>query len=315
MRCSSGFWPAHRHHRHGSRSVSAMMRRWPSPARGALDVITADALVEGVHFDLAFTTPGDLGFKALAISLSDLAAMGATPRMAVLSLALPAAMRAAGVDELLDALFDVATRHKVALVGGNITRSPGPLIVDLTAIGSVKRRHVLSRAGARPGDELHVSGTLGAAAAGLQQLRLTTRLRDDKAEGQTAMGGSRQRFLRPEPRVRLGALLGRNRRGQRLHRFERRPRRRRAAACGGQRCRRSHRGHRGPDRPGGAALVRAGGCGSRCGGAARRRRLRAVVHGAPQPPESVWCGSASDRVFTTHTNRGHHEGTHRPPTR
>ena len=181
------------------------------PARGTLDVITADALVEGVHFDLAFTTPGDLGFKALAISLSDLAAMGATPRMAVLSLALPAAMRAAGVDELLDALFEVAARHKVALVGGNITRSPGPLIVDLTAIGSVKRRRVLSRAGARPGDELHVSGTLGAAAAGLQQLRITTRLGDDRAKVQTAMGGARQRFLRPEPRVRLGALLGRNR--------------------------------------------------------------------------------------------------------
>ena len=181
------------------------------PARGTLDVITADALVEGVHFDLAFTTPGDLGFKVLAIGLSDLAAMGATPRMAVLSLTLPATLRVADVEALLDALLELAARHKVALVGGNITRSPGPLIVDLTAIGSVRRRRVLSRAGARLGDELHVSGTIGAAAAGLQHLRTATPLGRDRVEGQAAMDRCRQRFLRPEPRVRLGTLIGRTR--------------------------------------------------------------------------------------------------------
>ena len=181
------------------------------PARGTLDVITADALVEGVHFDLAFTTPGDLGFKALAIGLSDLAAMGATPRMAVLSLTLPATKRVADVEALLDALLELAARHKVALVGGNITRSPGPLIVDLTAIGSVGRRRVLSRAGARPGDELHVSGTIGAAAAGLQHLRTAAPPGRGRVEGQNAMDGCRQRFLRPAPRVRLGTLIGRTR--------------------------------------------------------------------------------------------------------
>ena len=181
------------------------------PERGTLDVITADALVEGVHFELAFTTPGDLGFKALAISLSDLAAMGATPRMAVLSLALPGPMRAADVETLLDALLELAAHYKVALVGGNLTRSPGPLIIDLTAIGSIRRRRVLSRAGARPGDELHVSGTVGAASAGLECLRIVGRPGHDGEPERIPMVGCRQRFLRPAPRVRLGTLIGRNR--------------------------------------------------------------------------------------------------------
>ena len=181
------------------------------PERGTLDVITADALVEGVHFELAFARPGDLGFKALAISLSDLAAMGATPRMAVLSLALPGPMRAADVETLLDALLELAAHYKVALVGGNLTRSPGPLIIDLTAIGSVRRRRVLTRAGARPGDELHVSGTVGAAAAGLECLRIAGRSGHDGGLERIPMVECRRRFLRPVPRVRLGTLIGRNR--------------------------------------------------------------------------------------------------------
>ena len=120
------------------------------PVRGTLDVVTTDALVEGVHFERAFGTPRDLGHKALAINLSDLAAMGATPRAAVLSLALPAEMPVADVDALLDGVIELAVQHQVALVGGNVARSPGPLFVDMTALGAVKRRSALTRAGARP---------------------------------------------------------------------------------------------------------------------------------------------------------------------
>ncbi|HIC15937.1 MAG TPA: hypothetical protein EYO83_12450, partial [Gemmatimonadetes bacterium] len=100
------------------------------PARGRLDVVTTDAMVEGVHFDRAFGTPADLGYKALAINLSDLAAMGAEPRVGVLSLFLPPDLTLNDLDHLLDGLLGLAGQHHLELVGGNLTRSPGPLCID-----------------------------------------------------------------------------------------------------------------------------------------------------------------------------------------
>jgi thiamine-monophosphate kinase len=175
------------------------------PARNTLDVFTTDALVEGVHFDRRFTPPAAIGHRAMAANLSDLAAMGATPRLALLSLALPADLPVADLEGLVDALVGLATRHHAHLVGGNITRSPGPLVIDITAVGSVRRRHALVRAGARPGDDVWVSGTVGAAAAGLAMLASddATAPPDDRTTCVAA-------YLAPEPRVRLGALLGRN---------------------------------------------------------------------------------------------------------
>ncbi|HEV3215483.1 MAG TPA: thiamine-phosphate kinase [Vicinamibacterales bacterium] len=195
------------------------------PERNALEVITTDALVEGVHFDRSFCGPADIGHKALAVNLSDLAAMGAAPRAALLSLMLPAALPVADVDALVDGMLALAERSRIALVGGNITRSPGPLIVDVTVTGSVHRRRMLTRGGARAGDEIYVTGSIGGAAAGLHALQL--------AEGRNAATGGRSataeqagaasgradaflaegilRYLRPEPRLRCGLLLGRNR--------------------------------------------------------------------------------------------------------
>jgi thiamine-monophosphate kinase len=154
-----------------------------------------------VHFDRAFVSASDVGHKALAVNLSDLAAMGAAPRTAVLSLILPASMTVADTDALVDSMAALATRSRIAIVGGNIAASPGPLIVDVTATGSVHRRRILTRSGARPGDEMYVSGSIGAAAAGLRRLRADHR----SATPETV------RYLRPEPRTRLGMLLGRNR--------------------------------------------------------------------------------------------------------
>ena len=177
------------------------------PARRRLDVVTTDAMVEGVHFDRAFVTPADLGYKALAINLSDLAAMGAEPRVGVLSLFLPPDLTLDDLDRLLDGLLGLAGQHHLELVGGNLTRSPGPLCIDITAIGTVRRRTVLTRKGARPGDGLYVTGAIGNAAAGLEWL---------KTQGQTPDTGNEmascvERFLRPEPRVRAGLRVGRNR--------------------------------------------------------------------------------------------------------
>lgn len=174
------------------------------PERNALEVLTTDALVEGVHFDRAFTPPEAIGHRALAVNLSDLAAMGAAPRSALLSLVLPPALPLADFTALLDGFDALARAHGVALVGGNITRSPGPLVVDVTAIGSVRRRRALTRTGARPGDELWVSGEIGAAAAGLQWLAAGA------PAGPSGMAACRSAFLMPRPRVRLGQLLGRN---------------------------------------------------------------------------------------------------------
>jgi len=182
------------------------------PERGALDVLTTDAQVEGVHFDRRFVPPDAIGHRALAVNISDLAAMGAAPRAALLSLVLPDDLEVAFVDALVDGFIALAGRHRIAIIGGNITRSPrvgveqapGPLMIDVTAIGSVKPRRILTRAGARPGDEVFVTGTIGGAAVGLHSLRT-------RADSNVPNDPNDQKFLRPEPRVRAGVLLGRNR--------------------------------------------------------------------------------------------------------
>ena len=191
------------------------------PERGALDVLTTDAQVDGVHFDRRFVPPDAIGHRALAVNLSDLAAMGAQPRAALLSLVLPGDLDTAVVDGMLDGLLALAARHRVTLVGGNITRSPGPLVLDVTVIGSVRPRRVLTRAGARPGDEVYVTGRIGGAVVGLRSLQAATGgpegppLRSDPprpdVEADLQVRLCEQRYMRPEPRVRAGLLLGRNR--------------------------------------------------------------------------------------------------------
>ncbi len=183
------------------------------PERNRLDVLTTDVLIDGIHFDRAFCDPESIGHKALAVNLSDLAAMGAAPRLALLSLGLPSAWPVADLERLLRALLALAASHKVVLVGGNIARSPGPLFIDITLTGTCKRRRVLTRSGARAGDELYVTGTLGAAAAGLtwlQRLPLShSGALDVDAPPSDAVKEAVGRFLRPEPRVRFGVITGR----------------------------------------------------------------------------------------------------------
>ena len=170
-------------------------------ARGALDVLTTDASIDGVHFESRLVPADAIGHRALAVNLSDLAAMGARPRAALLSLALPDSLGVGDLDALVDGLLGLAATHGVTLIGGNITRTPGPLMIDVTAIGSVRPRRVLTRAGARPGDDLYVTGTLGDAATGLKSLRA------GDAPGVAPLRAI-ERYLRPVPRVRAGRLLG-----------------------------------------------------------------------------------------------------------
>ena len=152
------------------------------PERNRVEVLTVDAIVEGVHFDRAFVPADAIGHRALAVNLSDLAAMGAQPRLALLSMALPPALPLPDFDAITGGFAALAARHRLHVVGGNLTRSPGPLIIDVTAIGTVKRRQALTRSGARPGDDVYVSGTLGAAAAGLQLLQSAVGSAQSKTE-------------------------------------------------------------------------------------------------------------------------------------
>ena len=164
---------------------------------GATLVLAADTIVEGAHFPAGFDARF-VGHRALAVNLSDLAAMGAEPAWALLAVTLPAADEhwlsgfAAGLDAL-------ARRHGVALVGGDTTR--GPLTVTMTVAGHVPPGRALMRAGARPGDDLWVSGTPGDAAAGLAILQ--GRL---PAQGR-ARDALLARFQLPQPRVALGLAL------------------------------------------------------------------------------------------------------------
>ena len=175
--------------------------------RGQLQVLTTDALVEGVHFDLRFSSFADVGYKALAVNVSDVAAMGGTPRLALLSLILPEQLRLADVDSLLDGFAAMGSECGVALAGGNISRSPGPLIIDVTAVGDVRPRRILTRGGGHPGDLLYVTGAVGAAAAGLGWLRQHS---PDEAETPD-IAALTARHRRPSPRVRIGTILGRTR--------------------------------------------------------------------------------------------------------
>lgn len=177
--------------------------------RNELDILTTDALVEGVHFDLRFSSFQDVGYKALAVNVSDVAAMGGTPRLALLSLILPERLSIADVDALLDGFQSMASEAGVVLAGGNITRSPGPLVIDVTAVGHVRPRRILTRGGGKPGDVLYVTGVIGAAAAGLGILRQGGA---DVASDPDTLA-LLERHRRPVPRLRVGALLGRTRAG------------------------------------------------------------------------------------------------------
>lgn len=155
--------------------------------------VTADTLNVGVHFPEA-TTPADIGWKALAVNLSDLAAMGAVPAWCTLSLSLPQADRS-WVDSFLDGFLDLADQQAVGLIGGDTTR--GPLSISVTAMGLVESGSALRRDRARVGDDVWVTGTLGDAAAALEAL----------LEAREVPESLRQRLDRPTPRVAAGLRL------------------------------------------------------------------------------------------------------------
>jgi thiamine-monophosphate kinase len=171
-----------------------------APPSGKELAVAIDTLVEGVHFPPG-TAAADIGWKALAVNLSDLAAMGASPAWALLALTLPSA-NAAFVEGFAEGFAKLAQPHRLALVGGDTTR--GPLTISVVVHGFVPPGKALTRAGARIGDVVLVTGTLGDAAAGLHALQHPPREDDGRAG---LRGFLIERLNRPTPRLAVGTAL------------------------------------------------------------------------------------------------------------
>jgi thiamine-monophosphate kinase len=168
-----------------------------TPPEGMTLAVSTDMLVEGRHF-LSTVAPERLGHKALAVNLSDLAACGARPLAFTLALALPSA-DASFLESFSRGLFALADRHGCELIGGDTTR--GPLTISITVFGEVPAGGALLRSGARPGDDLYVSGTLGDARLALEVFRGHLEVSGE------AFACVRRSMEEPEPRVALGLVL------------------------------------------------------------------------------------------------------------
>lgn len=131
---------------------------------------TCDIQIENVHFTISGFTPEQIGIKAAAVNLSDIAAMGGVPRFALVSIAVPAAVDAAYIGLVYRGLGDFLFSRGATVIGGNTSKSEGGLIIDVTLLGEVEKSRLLTRNGARPGDALCVTGSLGASRAGLMLL-------------------------------------------------------------------------------------------------------------------------------------------------
>lgn len=168
-------------------------------------VITTDLLIEEVDFRLEWTTPGLIGHKALAVSLSDIAAMGAEPKWAMISVGVTETLwNSKFLDEFFDGWHDLAAIFEVELIGGDTSRSPDRLVIDSIVAGELPRGTAVMRSGAKPGDGVYVSGPLGGAAAGLKILKEGGKLKDSASDEQQALV---MKQLRPLPQIRLASRL------------------------------------------------------------------------------------------------------------
>jgi thiamine-monophosphate kinase len=180
--------------------------------QGKDTVVSTDLLVEDVDFRRTTTTPILLGHKVLAVSLSDIAAMGARPRWSLLSIGVPADIWDSGfVDRLYDGLLELARRYDVQLIGGDTSRSPDKLVFDSIVLGECNSGSAVKRSGAQVGDQVFVTGSLGGAAGGLRLIERGAHLPENRSAADFhSIDQLLLRHLRPEPRVGWGLVLGRD---------------------------------------------------------------------------------------------------------
>lgn len=165
--------------------------------RGHQTLVTTDFSLEDVHFRRAWHPADSVGHRCLTRGLSDIAAMGGEPRAAFLSLALPVELPQQWVDRFVDGLLKLARRFSIPLAGGDTAQSPVGILADIVVLGSVPKGKALLRSGARVGDFIYVTGTLGASVRALEQLR----------EGKKLRPTAHLRHFYPEPRIEVGRYL------------------------------------------------------------------------------------------------------------
>lgn len=141
------------------------------PSSGRVLLFTTDMLVEDIHFLKSKMTPYQLGWKSIAVNLSDIAAMGGRPLILLISLAIPAEMDVEIIQDLYKGMKDICEHHKVNIVGGDTVASPDKLVINVSLIGDAKENEVLYRSGARPGDSIYLTGNVGDSFAGLKILK------------------------------------------------------------------------------------------------------------------------------------------------
>ena len=169
-----------------------------SPSR--FSVFTTDTLVERIHFDLSYFTFEEVGWKAMAANLSDIAAMGGLPKFALVTVGLPKSTRVEDVLDIYKGASKIARKHQCKIIGGDTTLVPKDLIVSIALLGEVEKRNLVTRAGAKRGDLVCVTGTLGESLAGLESL---------KREGRRKRSLIRK-HLKPEPRIDQARVLVRS---------------------------------------------------------------------------------------------------------
>ncbi len=164
---------------------------------GQETLVTTDFSLEGIHFRREWHPAESVGHRCLARGLSDIAAMGGIPRVAFLSLALPAGLKQSWVDQFFDGFLKLADRYDVQLAGGDTAQSPTGIMADIVVVGSAPRSRAIPRSGARPGDGVYVTGSLGASEAALRLLFKGRKLRPKDWP----------RHFHPEPRIEIGRYL------------------------------------------------------------------------------------------------------------
>ncbi|MFP4349375.1 MAG: thiamine-phosphate kinase [Desulfococcaceae bacterium] len=170
---------------------------------GEVTLLTADMLVERVHFLRNKTTGFDLGYKSLAVNLSDIAAMGGTAREAFVSIAVPEDCPLEFLDDLYKGMRALAEKYDVNILGGDTTGSPADLVINISVTGSIPEDEILLRSGAQPGDSIFVTGCLGDSKAGLHLI-----LNDIEADSPELQALITAHDL-PEPHLREGRFLSR----------------------------------------------------------------------------------------------------------
>ena len=171
-----------------------------------VQLISTDVLVESIHFNLKTISAEQLGHKAMAINISDIAAMGGNPYLAVISLGLPKSTSIKFLDKLYSGLQKCCDSYQIQVAGGDTVASPKHLFINICILGEAKRNKVFTRTGARPGDQIFVTGTLGDSAMGLQLLMLKNKLLVPAKHKRFLI----KKHLEPIPRIKESNLLAKS---------------------------------------------------------------------------------------------------------